>query len=247
MIPTFPPLGFNNNSYATDKFVELEDGGGQNVVVAPGAVKSEKKTWKDALQELFKRIEVQTGGKKLFEAFEKFLKTRQYKVNDVTELLTIKEFDVFKHSVWYEAPQQKKERRGEKQRPLYLQDLFTITSSKKINPWFFSDSLLGVLDLPRAQVGQIKNREKDVSKWVQNFKPTQTWKTEWEKQLKPVYGSDLQNLPKGIDMIFDNLLVPSYFSVISQGAVDQVTQRLVAIIAIDPKDQSASVYRMYWL
>lgn len=231
--------------FETQKFIELESGGGQNIVVPPGGVKADKKSWKDLLQELFKRIEAQTGGKKLFEAFEKFLKTRQYKVNDVSELLTIKEFDVFKHSVWYEAPQQKKERRGEKQRPLYLQDLFTVTNSKKINPWFFSDSLLGVLDLPRAQAGQIKNRDKEVSKWVQSFNPTQNWKTEWEKQLKPIYGSDLQNLPKGIEMIFDNQTVPSYFSVIAQGTVDEVVQKVVAIIVTDKA--ATSIYRIYWL
>jgi len=233
--------------FETQKFLELEDGSAQNVVIPPGGKKPEKKTWKDILQELFKRIETQTGGKKLFEAFEKFLKTRQYKVNDVTELLTIKEFDVFKHAVWYEAPQQKKEKKGEKKHPLYLQDLFTITSSNKINPWYFSDSLGVVLDLPRAKAGEIKDREKKVSKWVQNFKPTISWKTEWEKQLKPVYGVDLQNLPKGIEMTFDNEHVPEYFSVISQGTVDQVTQRLVAIIKADSKSQSPSIYRMYWL
>jgi hypothetical protein len=98
--------------------------------------------------------------------------------------------------------------------------------------------------LPRAKLGEIKNREKQMSKWIQNFKPTNTWKTEWEKQLKPVYGVDLQNLPKGIDMIFDSSEVPSYFCVISQGTVDQVTQRLVAIIKTG---KLPSIYRMYWL
>ena len=231
--------------FEAQKFIELEDGGsGQNVVIQPGGKKLDKKTWKDILQELFKRIDTQTGGKKLFEAFEKFLKSRQYKVNDVTELLTIKEFEVFKHSVWYEAPKKTKEKRGEREHPLYLQDLFTTTSSSKINPWYFSDSILAVLELPRAKVGEIKNREKQMSKWIQNFKQTHTWKTEWEKQLKPVYGVDLQNLPKGIDMIFDSSEVPSYFSVISQGTVDQVTQRLVAIIKTG---KLPSIYRMYWL
>lgn len=231
--------------FEAQKFIELEDGGsGQNVVIQPGGKKLDKKTWKDILQELFKRIETQTGGKKLFEAFEKFLKSRQYKVNDVTELLTIKEFEVFKNSVWYEAPRKTKEKRGEKEHPLYLQDLFTTTSSSNINPWYFSDSVLGVLDSPRAKLGEIKNREKQMSKWIQNFKPNRTWKTEWEKQLKPVYGVDLQNLPKGIDMILDSSEVPSYFSVVSQGTVDQVTQRLVAIIKTG---KLPSIYRMYWL
>lgn len=238
--------------FEAQKFIELEDAG-QNVVIAPGGKKLDKKSWKDILQELFKRIDTQTGGKKLFEAFEKFLKTRQYKVNDVTELLTIKEFEVFKHSVWYEASQPTKEKKGEKQYPLYLQDLFTITSTKKINPWYFSNSLLGVLELPRVKMGEIKNREKQVSKWIQNFKPTQTWKTEWEKQLKPVYGVDLQNLPKGIEMILDSTEVPAYFSVVSQGTVEQVTQRVVAIIFCPSGKDSAqktatpSIYRMYWL
>lgn len=231
--------------FEAQKFIELEDGGsGKNVVIQPGGKKLDKKTWKDILQELFKRIDTQTGGKKLFEAFEKFLKSRQYKVNDVTELLTIKEFEVFKNSVWYEAPRKTKEKRGEKEHPLYLQDLFTTTSSSNINPWYFSDSVLGVLDSPRAKLGEIKNREKQMSKWIQNFKPNHTWKTEWEKQLKPVYGVDLQNLPKGIDMILDSSEVPSYFSVVSQGTVDQVTQRLVAIIKTG---KLPSIYRMYWL
>ncbi len=231
--------------FETQKFVELQDVSAQNVVVPKGSTKPEQKTWQTILKELFKRVESQTGGKKLLEAFEKFLKSRQYRVNDVTELLTIKEFDVFKHSVWYEAPSQQKGKKGEKERPLYLQDLFTITSSKKINPWFFSDSLCGVLELPRAKAGEIKNREKQMQKWMQNFQATSNWKTEWEKQLKPVYGRDFQSLPKGIEMILDSTTQPTYFSVISQGTIDQVTQRVVAYIVI--KDKQASIYRMYWL
>lgn len=244
--------------FESQKFIEFEDAsGGQRVVIPPGSQKAEKKpekkSWRDILKELFKRIESQTDGKNLLEAFEKFLKTRQYKVNDVSELLTIKEFDVFKHSVWYEAPHQKKEKKGEKH-PLYLQDLFTITSSKKINPWFFSDSIAGILNLPRAKPGDVKDREKQVQKWLQNYKAVQDWKTEWEKQLKPVYGVDLESLPKGIEMTFDNTTVPTYFSVVSQGTVDEVTQRVVAYVVLTCSDNSEkeqcrelSIYRMYWL
>jgi hypothetical protein len=115
--------------FEAQKFIELEDGAsGQNVVIQPGGKKLDKKTWKDILQELFKRIETQTGGKKLLEAFEKFLKSRQYKVNDVTELLTIKEFEVFKHSVWYEAPRKIKEKRGEKDQVKLIRGIFLIPS-----------------------------------------------------------------------------------------------------------------------
>ncbi|HZW61488.1 MAG TPA: hypothetical protein VFF04_04660, partial [Candidatus Babeliales bacterium] len=99
---------------------------------------------KKGLQVLFATVEKASDGKDLFQAFEKFLKDRQYKLQDVTELLTIKEFEVFKRSVFYEPPGTVSSEKQEK-RPVYLTDIFTVWSgSMQLEPWLLSHSL-GVL------------------------------------------------------------------------------------------------------
>ena len=57
------------------------------------------------------------GAKDLFEQFEKFLKQRQYKLNDVTELLSIKELrDTFKEAHFLRTAITKRHKKGTKAR-----------------------------------------------------------------------------------------------------------------------------------
>ena len=128
--------------------------------------------WKKLLQNLFARIEKQVGGKELFKNFEKELKKRQYKFNDVTELLTVPGFIVFNNTIFYEPPLIAT-RKGSKTagRPLYLTDIFTIHTQKyTIDPWVFADSLAGLLELKRAESGDHEQRVKMVEQVIKQFK-----------------------------------------------------------------------------
>src|SRR5581483_3116704 len=66
---------------------------------------------KKAVEFIFKRMSEITKQQDCFKGFEKFLKERQYKLNDVTELLLIKEFELFKGLVWYEPPMTQEEKK----------------------------------------------------------------------------------------------------------------------------------------
>lgn len=215
--------------------------------------KTKNKNWKILLQEVFQRIEKGTKAKDLFQAFEKFLKSRQYKVNDVTELLTIKEFEIFKNAIFYE-PLIKKEKEREKQQ-FYLADIFTTWSSAtNLDPWLFSDSINGIFGLPQAFTDEVSKRKDQVSGWLKEFKPKVTWNVnEWKKYMVPVYGKDLRVLPKNIESILSNTFAPKMFSVLSYGTVASVTQRLFAILERTEHSQNGQIVydvkikKLYWL
>ena len=63
-----------------------------------------KNDWAVLLKELFGIIEKQTGMKDLFESLKKFLNSKTEPLNDITELLAIKEFAGFKDALFYQPP-----------------------------------------------------------------------------------------------------------------------------------------------
>lgn len=173
---------------------------------------------KKMLQELFTQIREQTGAD-LFAEFEKFLKERKYPINDVTELLAIKGFDVFKNNI-YNDPSA-----DQKKSNLYLADIFTISSSKQsIEPWLISESLGSLLKLQR-------NSEKiSIDELLKTFKDKSDWKNDWNKSLKNVYGIEFAALPKYIVSLLNPAFNPKIFSVFSYATIGSVTVRLIALL-----------------
>ncbi len=224
--------------------------------------KQKQGNWKLVMQEICKRIEKISKGKDLFQAIEKFLKTRQYKINDVTELLTIKEFAVFKNAVFYEPHVTLDDDFGSSdfvglkkgKRPIYLTDIFTVWSqSSKIEPWFFSDSINGVFNFPRAQANEINKRKGQVEGWTKEFKQKTTWKSDWKKYMVPLYGKELRTLPKDIELMFSSTFDPIMFSVLCYATVGKVTQRVFAILERTRHSQNEQIVydvkikKLYWL
>ncbi len=139
--------------------------------------------WKAIMQELCKSIEKLTKSDNLFPVLEKIVKDAKYEFNDATELITRKEFASFKDTLFYEPPTQKK------RDTLYLTDIFTVwSSSEKIEPWLFSDSINALLGLPRVEVDDIKKRKEQAEGWIKNFKERANWQQDWTTMLLPVYG-----------------------------------------------------------
>lgn len=123
----------------------------------PAATPS-KQDWKKNLAFLFNRIEKETKATELLLSLEAFLKKRDYPLNDITELLAIKNFAPFKHAVYYEPPREHDKKNKKNKQPYALADLFTLYSdAPTIEPWLLSDSMIGVLGVPRAQPQDEKN------------------------------------------------------------------------------------------
>src|SRR5438309_2526645 len=209
---------------------------------------SEQSGWKMIMQEICKSIEKTVKGADLFPAFEKIVKDAKFKFNDATELITRKEFSHFKDILFYEPPTTKK------QDTLYLTDIFTVwSSSDKIEPWLFSDSMNGLLGLPRVEVDDIKKRKEQAATWIKNFKPRANWQQDWKAMLMPVYGKELRTLPKNIDSMLSTNFAPRFFSVLVHGKVGEITQHVYAILERNKSSQGntveydVAIKKLYWL
>lgn len=199
---------------------------------------------KKAMKTVFENLKKATKGNNLFEIFEKFLKTRQYRLNDVTELLEITEFKtIFKDRIFYE-PQ-----RGDAQkRALYLTDIFTVWSdSATVNPWLLSDSVAQIIGVTPSQSGDIQGRERLVSDVMKNNKSlSQKLDTLWDASLAQLYSKkEYKSLSKEIIVLLGGFQAET-FSVVSHGTVGNITQRVFAIIT---KQDPATflVKKIYWI
>lgn len=208
----------------------------------------EKSGWKAIMQELCKIIEQATKSEGLFTAFEKIVKESTHEFNDATELITHKAFQSFQDTLFYHPPTL------DQQPVLYLTDIFTVWSrSDKLEPWLFSDSINGLFGLPRVEVDDVKKRTEQVESWIKNFKTRSNWQQDWQTLLMPIYGKELRTLPKNIDSVLKPTFVPQYFSVLVEAKVDEVTQRLYAIVnRIDNSrgnniEYTIEIIKLYWL
>ena len=208
----------------------------------------DKSGWKGIMQEICKAIERTVKGGDLFQAFEKIVKEIKFPFNDATELLVRKEFSHFKDVLFYQPPTTKK------QDTIYLTDIFTVwSSSDKIEPWLFSDSINGLLGLPRVEVDDIKKRKDQVENWIKNFKEKSQLATGLANNFMPMYGKELRTLPKNIDSMLSTTFDPQYFSVLVHGTVGEVTQRVYAILERNKSSQDGNIEydviikKLYWL
>ena len=210
--------------------------------------------YKEALNKVFTSIaqitKDQVDPKILINSLQRFLKDRTYQLLDVTELLSISEWEYFKDHVFYEPPL-KEDDDTLKTRPIYLTDLFTIwTDEATLQPWLLSDSTLAVLGFPRAAGGDIMKREQSVAEWTKNFKKTAQWATDWDQTLGPVYGVHIKNVPKPLVGLFDPSFNPKVFSVISHGTIGGITQKVCAIIRKQAKGKDKVFFaaeKLYWI
>lgn len=210
--------------------------------------------WKKNLMIVFDRLEKETKTKELFKSLEEFLKKRDYPLNDITELLAIKNFAFFKNALYYEPPHLKMKKNKEEQRPYALTDLFTLHSdTPTIEPWLLSDSMLGVLGIPRAQAQDGKKRMDSVIEWIKNSKVQSNWQQDWDKMLSQVYGVEVKALAKDILALFGTMFKAHYFSVIVSCTIGDATQRLLAILErIEKSQDTKTVYdvkikKFYWV
>ncbi len=187
--------------------------------------------WRNAMMDMFKRIEKNTGASALFAPFEHFLKQHSGQLNDLTELLAIPEFSVFSNQLFYKPAIQKNSSNESKQKKtLYLTDLFTIHTSKKlISPWLFSSSLLELFDLSRNNVIG-KTPDLLLANELKEFKKSGLIGDLWSKIFTKIYGKGLQSLPKNIESVLDTIFEPQLFCIYVHGLFGTVTQQICVIV-----------------
>ena len=92
--------------------------------------------------------------------------------------------------------------------------------------------------MPRVEVDDIKKRKEQAATWVKNFKERANWQQDWTIMLMPVYGKELRTLPKHIDSMLSTNFAPRFFSVLAEGKVGDITQRMYAILERNKRDDT---------
>lgn len=207
--------------------------------------KDEEKNYRKIFEKFFLKVGTLVRAENLFPAFEAFLKKRDSELIDVTELLTIKEFEPFKKSVFYEPEMDKK---------CALLDLFTIWTGKtKLDTWLLSFSMKHSIGDVQADFKRPIDDE-SIKKIVDIYAPNLKFAQAWEKIFAPLYGIPLASLSTYAKGVLDIKFGPTAFSVLSYGIVGKTIQKLLAIITLkkDPSSESDVAYsvvikKLYWL
>ena len=207
--------------------------------------------WADILMHMFATLEKQYKVDDLFKSLQNFLKGRNHVVNDVSELITIKKFKIFKDNLFYTIPSKKVTKKNE----VYLSDLFTVWSrSDKLNPWLLSNSVRELLSLKQAECGDVDKKRKVVQEWLKKFKHEMSWPADWNRLLRPIYERDFNSLPKHIDSILDTEFRAHTFAIVSYGEFRTIQQGVLAIVErmkVMSKTNEirfkVKVKKLYWL
>lgn len=204
----------------------------------------EKDETKKILQEIFSHIR-QTGEGNLFESLQQYLSTRTNRLSDITQLLPVKGFELFKNTIFTMQDQKGSDK---SKKIVYMTDLFTLWSGKHtVDPWLFSRSLKSLLNLSDTP------NKSAVKELVKSFKETYTWPADWNSIFAKIYKKEFANLPKEITALLATQWGPEFFSVTVYATVGQVTQRLYAIVQRSRQDRDAQdpatviIKKFYWI
>ena len=182
---------------------------------------------------LFETIAKKTEQPSLLQPFLEHVKGRKIPFNDVTELLTIKEFAAcFSQAVFYESDQADTSL-DKKIQKLFLTDIFTVTSeSDTIQPWLLSPSLCVLLDI--AQKGD-KHEESEKKVDISTFKQQVDWQKDWNVTMKPLYDVSFDKIPEQVRSILATQFEVNTFSILATVArktVESENDESVRIFAI---------------
>jgi len=216
---------------------------------------SDKIDCKKVIHQVFEKAKKFVGDKNLMGPFEKFLKERQNKLYDPTELLDIEDFNGFASSVFFDPDGFFASDSNKVKQTIYLNDLFTLWSfTRELNPWFFSNSLKVLFGLKVLKAGDSKLEDKKLQELLKQFKSELTWPNSWKQLLLPLYGKEFGSLPKEVGMLMSTKFEPRVFSVLSYGTVGNVTQKLLVIIERVAQSNSSGgtsfefrAKKFYWL
>lgn len=196
---------------------------------------------KKIMLEIFAALDKAQDTKGTFDAYVNFLKSRQYALNDATELLLVKEFAQFGDAQFYDPSGPAKK--------IYLTDLFTVWTGKRtINPWLLSHSCAVLMGITLDQGADVAQYKKKVAQSLKLFKLNSQWQSDWDKTLKPLYGKEYNSIPKSLQPLLSSSFEADVFSILSYATVGGVTQRVLAIVEAPLDGQKdAVIKKVYWL
>jgi len=175
---------------------------------------------------LFGRIATLTGKPTLMSVFEEHLKNRSIDFNDVTELLSIKEFSQqFSDQLFFNTDHTQINK-------LFLTDIFTVyTEQETITPWLFSRSWCTLLELQPKQ----KLTEEEIQKIFSTFKIDATWETDWNSSLQPFYQKEYKDLPQEIKSILTTRYEANIFSLLLKAKITETISTIFTIVKASTK------------
>lgn len=189
---------------------------------------------------LFEKIAVMTKKPSLFSHFEKYLNSRDFDFNDVTELLNIKEFaDVFQSILFVNFEDNKSEtlalaQQTHKFSKIFLTDIFTVsTEQATINPWLFSSSWCNILDLKPKQ----KLNDEEKKKIFSQVEKNSSWESDWNKNLKDFYQKEYKDLAQEIKTILTTEFEANIFSLLLKVNIGETNSTIFTIVKANAKDR----------
>ena len=176
------------------------------------------------------------------EVVEKFLSKQKDPVDDITKFKEIPELQSFTKDFF---PQPRLEK--EKVIPAFA-DLFTIiTTENEINPLYLSLSLQTLLAIPMPSNNAIQNRRESLADLLLDGKTTKVFE---EKNEEFLYKKQLKDIRAEIQPLFATKFEVTYFSVVSYGKRDALTQGVYAIIErtlTKDKKTEYAIRKIYWI
>lgn len=195
---------------------------------------------KKMFKTFFGLLRPHTNNQDLSESFAIFMKQRQYRLNDVTELLVDKEFQrIFGGRIFREPPTMASPTAS----TVYLTDIFTINGPRFINSWFLSDGMCIALGLKRADGKERLTEMQQILKNVTTL--TGALSSIWDTTFLPLYGKEYKALPQDLTNIMVAQPSAPMFGILSYGTVGTMTQGIYAIV--QRMQDRCKVVKQYWL
>ncbi|MBS1988071.1 hypothetical protein JST56_03685 [Candidatus Dependentiae bacterium] len=200
-----------------------------------------KQEFKKEYQALLKGLEIpgKMAAGEMLKQITEFLKKRQRKLDDISELSLIPGFEQL--NMFYEPPVRgTKKKKSEANTEIMLQDIFTIWSCRDtIEPLLFSDALCAVFGIRRPTASDSSEMKEAFKKIAQSF--SAQWLSDWDKNwpsVEPLYGEKPKFL-KEMQPVFSKEFGPKVYSVLSCGKVGHVEQRVLALVRETAKKAQA--------
>jgi len=175
---------------------------------------------------LFNQIATITGKPNLLQPFEQYMKNRTYDLNDVTELLTIKEFsEQFCDNLFVTFTDTKTKK-------LFLTDIFTVCSEQEtITPLLLSPSWCLLLGLQPKQT----MTPEELQKFFASLKIDSKWETDWNSSLQGFYQKDYKDLAQEIKSILTTRYEANIFSLLLKTKIGETNSTIFTIVKTNTK------------
>lgn len=196
-----------------------------------GVDKKDKKVFAEFL---FTKLAEMTGKKSLMQPFVDFMKERKAPLNDVTELLAIKEFaDVFAGHIFYRHQDLKEAKETTNLgRSIYLTDLFTVASQQEtVEPWLLSPSVCVLLGVENQAKQASSEADKDFdTKILSGFTQKTDWAKTWDSTVKSLYKISYQQIPDQFRLMLTSEFQVNIFSLLIKVTVGDIVTQIFAIL-----------------